>query len=237
MNKNPIWFFDSWIWWKTILEETIKLLPNENYIYYADNLNNPYWDKTNKEILNLTIKWIEYLLSKNCKTIVLACNTATAVCIKELRKRYKIPIIGTEPALKLAMKLNNSDKVVWVMATPATIKSEKFLNIYYLYDRKNIVLLPCPNLANLIENNEENKIDNYLNELFYYHKNLDIIVLGCTHFPYIKDNIKKILPQIEFIDWNEWISKQIKNILIENQLQNTTNKKWQVEEYKTYNNF
>lgn len=234
-NSSPIGFFDSWIGWKTTLKETIKLLPNENYIYFADSKNNPYWDKTNEEIFELVKAWVDFLVKKGCKMIVLACNTATNICIYKIRHIYNdIPIIWAVPALKVAIDKNKNQKIL-IMATPATIDSEKFLHFYYTYYIPNIKLLSCPNLANLIENNKQDEIDIYLKNILKWFEDINIVVLGCTHYIYIKKNIKKILKNIKFIDWNKWIAKQIKRLLTENNLLNNSYKKWNLTSYDTKN--
>lgn len=232
-NDAPIWFFDSGIGWKTTLEETRKLLPNENYVYFADSRNNPYWDKSDEDIFLLVEDWVDFLIKKWCKIIILACNTATSICIYKIRNIYKdIPIIWAVPALKVAIDKHKNQNIL-VMATPATINSEKFLHFYYTYYNPNISLLPCPNLANLIENNKENEIDEYLQNILKDYKNTDTVVLGCTHYIYIKENIRKYLPSVEFVDWNEWIARQTKKVLEEKWLLNQKENKGDVVFYNS----
>ena len=127
MKKNkPIGIFDSGIGGVTVLKEIIKILPNENYIYYSDSKNNPYGDKSDEEIINLCDNIIKMMLEKNCKAIVIACNTASAKAAKFLRQKYKeLPIIAIEPAYKMVHDYSY-DKPTLVMATKGTIESEKF---------------------------------------------------------------------------------------------------------------
>lgn len=230
LSEKAIWFLDSWIWWLTVLEETIKLLGNENYIFLWDNLNNPYWDKSEEEVLSLSKKWVDFLIEKWCKIIVITCNTITNVAIKKLRTEYDIPIIWTEPAIKTA---SESNKNILVMATTSTINSKKFNDNLKLYQDKNIKVQACSGLANLIENNKTLEIDNYLKNIFAKYNNIDIIVLWCTHYSHIKNNIRKILPQVELIDWNIAISKQIKKVLNERNLLNNSVNKWTILKFFT----
>ena len=133
-KTGNIGIFDSGIGGVTVLKEIIKLLPNENYIYYSDSVNNPYGDKSDKMILTICDKIVNKLLENNCKTIVIACNTASAKAVSYLRDKYKdIPIIAIEPAYKMVHDYAY-DKPTLVMATQGTIKSEKFNMLYQKYN-------------------------------------------------------------------------------------------------------
>jgi glutamate racemase len=151
--------FDSGIGGVTVMKELIKILPNEDYIYYSDTINNPYGDKTNEEIVNISDKIVNYLINQGCKLIVIACNTASAISKDYLRSKYSIPIIAIEPAYKT---VSNSEKTL-VMATNATINSDKFHTLFNTYDNHNTILLSCSGLADLIEEGNKEKIINYLN--------------------------------------------------------------------------
>ena len=121
MNNNPIGVFDSGIGGLTVLKKIIEILPNENYIYYADTDNVPYGTKPKDEVKKYINDAVDFLISKKVKAIVIACNTATAIAAEELRKKYDIPIIGIEPAAKPAVQ-NRGEKRVLIMATPTTIR-------------------------------------------------------------------------------------------------------------------
>lgn len=216
MKDNPIGVFDSGIGGISILNEIRKVLPNENYIYYGDSLNNPYGDKTKEELMDIACGIVEWFIEKNCKLIVVACNTATTLLIKGLRSKYPdIIFVGTEPAIKVAYDYYY-DKNVLVMATVGTIKSEKMLELSNKYYQKNRYLLSCDRLANLIENKSE-YINSYLEELLvdYKDKNIEVVVLGCTHYPFIKDNISCVLGNVIFIDGGVGIASRVKSILNE----------------------
>jgi len=220
MNKK-IGLFDSGIGGLTTLEEIRKILPNEDYVFYADSKSNPYGDKTKEELLSITKEIVNNLLKENVKLIVIACNTATTQCINDLRQEFKdIIFVGTEPAIKVAC--DNNYKNTLVLATPGTIFSERTHKL--IKDNKkeneNIYLLACDHLANAIEKNDNKKIDKllktYLTE--YQNKNIDAIVLGCTHYPIIKDKIQTYFPKAKLIDGNIGVAKRVKQMLEMNNL-------------------
>lgn len=197
MNKNdPIAVFDSGVGGISVLKELLKLLPNENFIYFGDSKNAPYGTKTPEQIKTLSRKNTDFLLSKGAKAIVIACNTATSVAADELRRLHpSIPIIGIEPAVKPAV-LYKIHPTVIVMATPVTLSQDKFNELARRYDNAaDIIALPCPDLVELIESGcvEGPEMDAFLAKLlapFKYLK-VDSVVLGCTHYPHIKDAISK----------------------------------------------
>lgn len=166
MNKQgKIGIFDSGIGGVTVLKEILKLLPNEDYIYYSDSINNPYGDKSDKEIFELCDNIVKYLLDRECKIIVIACNTATAKAVDELRKKYpNVIFVAIEPAYKMVYDYAY-DSSTLVMATRGTIESEKFNLLYHKYDNHNTILLPCIGLADIIEEGNEDRIRKYLQEL------------------------------------------------------------------------
>ncbi|MGN0973686.1 MAG: glutamate racemase [Bacilli bacterium] len=210
--------FDSGIGGSTILKEIIKILPNEQYIYYSDSLNNPYGDKNKDELYIIVDDVVKYLISCGCVAIVVACNTASTICIKKLREKYPdIIFIATEPAYKMVHDYNFLGKTL-VLATKGTIESEKFLALYHKYDNHNTILLPCIGLAELIEENNQDEINQYLKENLSKYKNIDNVVLGCTHYPLIKENIKNILGNVNFYDSSIGVSKQLKRKLEEKSL-------------------
>ena len=163
-TKGNIGIFDSGIGGVTVIREIINILPNENYIYFSDSINNPYGDKKQEEIIEICDKIVQNLLKKNCKAIVIACNTASAIAAKHLREKYKeIPIIAIEPAYKMVYDYAY-DNPTLVMATKGTIESEKFNILYNKYDNHKTELLECVGLADVIEEGNEEKIKNYLKE-------------------------------------------------------------------------
>ena len=141
MKENkPIGIFDSGIGGVTVLREIIKILPNENYVYYSDSKNNPYGDKSDEEIINLCDNIVKMMLEKECKAIVIACNTASVKAAKYLREKYReLPIIAIEPAYKMVHDYSYEQPTL-VMATKGTIESEKFNILFKKYDNHKTYL-------------------------------------------------------------------------------------------------
>lgn len=208
--------FDSGIGGLTVLDELKKELPKENYIFYADSKNNPYGEKSDFELYEITSNIVDYLISRDCKMIVIACNTATTRCIKYLREKYDNMIfIGTEPAIKVACDRNY--KNVLVMATPATINSER-TSILIRENRKddeNIYLVACEGLANAIELDDKEKQEYIISSIYeeYKDKDIDAIVLGCTHYPHIKKMISKYFINVELLDGSSGVARECRRQL------------------------
>ena len=205
-----IGIFDSGIGGATVLKEIIRLLPNYKYIYYSDSINNPYGEKSDEELYAIVKNIVNYFIERKCRIIVIACNTASAKCVKRLREEYNdIIFIATEPAYKMVHDYNFNGKTI-VMATKGTIESEKFLALYHKYDNHKTILKPCIGLAELIEQNKQEEIDKYLKEKLSGYKDIENVVLGCTHYPLIKDNIKKVLGNVNFFDGSIGIANELK---------------------------
>lgn len=220
MNNNKIGILDSGLGGLSVLKELLKILPNEDYLFYEDNINNPYGEKCDKEIFEIVSKIVDYLLEKGCKIIVLACNTATTSCLKKLREIYPNTIfVGTVPALKVSFDQNFKNTLL--LATPYTIKStrvEELINDFK-HSNQNIYLESGKNLAHLIELGDTKGIEELLKEILTPYKNkIDSIVLGCTHYPLVKESFKKILPNCEILDGALGVSWEVKHQLIINNL-------------------
>ena len=206
-----IGIIDSGIGGVTIFREILKSIPKGHFIYYSDSINNPYGDKSKKEILDILDNVVTKLIDMGCTIIVIACNTASSIGVSYLREKYrKILFIATEPAYKMVHDYNPQGKTL-VMATRGTIESEKFLELYHKYDNHNTILLSCIGLAELIENNKD--VSKYLNELLGKYKDIDNVVLGCTHYPLIKSEIKKVLGDITFYDGAKGVTKELLRVL------------------------
>ena len=204
-----IGILDSGIGGVTVLREILKQNIHAKFIYYSDSKNNPYGDKSEDEVYSIVKTIIDYLLDKGCVVIVLACNTASAICVKRLREAYPDTLfIAIEPAYKMVHDYNPNGKTL-VMATEGTINSEKFLTLFNKYDNKNTILLPCKGLAELIEEGNEVKIDRYLDDNLSKYKDIDNVVLGCTHYPLIKKNIRRVLGDVKFFDGSLGVSKEL----------------------------
>ena len=223
--KRKIGVFDSGIGGKTTLNEIIKLLPNEDYIYYADSKNNPYGEKTDEELFSIVCNIVDYFISLDVKMIVIACNTATTRCINYLRSKYKdMLFVGTEPAVKVAC--DNNYRNTLVMATPLTVNSDRLNNLIEenIKEDENIILVSCDGLANAIEINNEERIDSILHSLLdkYIDMDIDAIVLGCTHYPLIKNKIQNMFKESVLIDGNIGVAKRVKQLLVDNNLLNSS---------------
>ncbi|MFD1062295.1 glutamate racemase [Winogradskyella litorisediminis] len=225
MSKHPIGIFDSGIGGTSIFKEIRALLPNEEIIYLADSKNAPYGNKSEENIIQLSIKNTELLLKKNCKIIVVACNTATTNAIDYLRKNYKIPFIGIEPAIKPASLLSAS-KAIGILATKGTLSSALFHKTSDLY-AKNVTVVERigEGLVPLIEAGKQNS-DEIKKLLIGYIEpmlkaNIDYLVLGCTHYPYLIPQLKEILPShVKIIDSGLAVAKQTEAVLKANDLLN-----------------
>ena len=218
-NNNPIGLFDSGIGGTSIWRAIHELMPNENTIYLADSKNAPYGQKSKEEIIALSEKNTELLLEMNCKIIVVACNTATTNAIKELRAKYNIPFIGIEPAIKPAVN-NSKTQTIGILATKGTLNSALFSDVLKLYSTTKIIEQIGFGLVELIENGEVNSIK--MNQLLNHYlapmieANIDYLVLGCSHYPYLIPQIKKIIPNsIQIIDSGEAVARQTQKVLLE----------------------
>lgn len=234
-NTKPIGLFDSGIGGTSIWKEIHSLLPNENTIYLADSINAPYGQKTKEEIIHLSIKNTEFLLEQNSKIIVVACNTATTNAIKELRAKYDVPIIGIEPAIKPAA-IHTKTKSIGILATKGTLSSELFYKTVSNLEGINVIEQVGYDLVKLIE---EGKIESdeikgllktYLQPMI--EANIDYLVLGCSHYPYLVPQIKSILPEsVKIIDSGEAVARQTKSVLEKNNLLNNSDKKGDLKFY------
>lgn len=223
MSEFPIGIFDSGIGGLTIQKKINNFLPNENLVYYSDNFNSPYGNKSGQELDEICINNCEFLINKKCKLIVVACNTATTNCIKKLRSKFNIPFVGVEPAIKPAAKKTKSGKI-GVLATEGTLRSKQFNNISEIHT-KNVKVIEenAKGLVELIERGIFKGQD--LRLILIKHLNrmieigIDQLVLGCTHFPLIIDEIKKIIPpKISILESSDAVAKQTKRVLKENNL-------------------
>ncbi|MBW9172971.1 glutamate racemase [Clostridium estertheticum] len=241
-RERPIGFFDSGVGGISVLKESLKVLPNEDFVYFGDSLNAPYGIKNVNEVRKLTFKAVDFLLEKDVKVVVIACNTATSAAIDALRRRYKdIPIIGIEPALKPAVEVSRGKSVI-IMATPMTLTEKKFDNLMKLYNKEvDIIPLPCAGLVELIENGiiDGDEINEYLKGKLKEFSHLDVaaIVLGCTHYPFIKKELIKIVGEKTIIiDGSIGTVNQLKRQLTSNNLLNEKTTKGIVTIYSSSTN-
>lgn len=223
IEKGPIGIFDSGVGGLSIWMEINQLLPQEDTLYLADSKNAPYGYKTAEEITTLSIKNTEFLIKEGCKIIVVACNTATTNAIAVLRANYNIPIIGIEPAIKPAA-MQSQSKSIAILATKGTLSSGLFHKTSGEFT-KDIRLLEIvgEGLVPLIEAGELDSPE--LVELLKIYANqlikakVDYIVLGCTHYPFIVPQLRKLIPaHVKIIDSGSAVAKQTKFILEQNKL-------------------
>ncbi|MBR2179573.1 MAG: glutamate racemase [Selenomonadaceae bacterium] len=229
-------FFDSGIGGLSVLHHAMRILPDEEFIFFADEDNVPYGTKPRELVMKYVDDAFKFLLTLNVKAIVVACNTATSVAVKEMRRRYELPIIGMEPAIKRALDLYG-DKRVLVTATPITINGEKIHSLIDRLGKRDIVdLLALPQLVDFAERQDfsSKKVADYLREQLkpYDFKEYSSLVLGCTHFNYFKDTMRKLLPDnVQFVDGNEGTLKELMRRLDLSPANSIENHKPKVEYY------
>lgn len=223
--RKPIGVFDSGVGGTSIWKEIHQLMPNESTIYLADSKNAPYGEKSEEEILRLSIKNTEFLLENDCKLIVVACNTATTNAINYLRENYKVPFIGIEPAIKPAA-LQSKTKKVGVLATKGTLSSSLFSNTSKLYASGiKVYEQEGAGLVALVESgmHDSKETERLLHQFIspMLEQGIDCLVLGCTHYPYLIPSLQKILPKhITIIDSGLAVAQQTKSVLEKNTLLN-----------------
>lgn len=227
MSKQPIGIFDSGVGGTSIWKEIHSLLPHENTIYLADSRHAPYGEKSKEAIITLCKKNTELLLDKGCKIIVVACNTATTNAIKILRERYSVSFIGIEPAIKPAA-LQTQTNAIGILATKGTLSSELFHKTSGEF-ASNITVIEQigEGIVNLIEDGKLHSremtllLKTYLQPMI--DANIDYLVLGCTHYPYLIAQLTELLPQhITIIDSGEAVARQTKAVLEKINLLNTS---------------
>ncbi len=208
--------FDSGVGGLSVLGEAVRQLPGEDFIYYGDTANAPYGTKSPEMVRKLAFDIVENFRCQNVKAVVIACNTATAEAAKELRAYYDFPIIGMEPALKPASEMEG-DGLRLVLATPGTLSSEKYARLYSRFGQ-NAVSLPCPGLMEFVEAGDRGspELRDYLRTLLspYLDQSVTAVVLGCTHYPFIKPLIASFFPETtRILDGNAGTVRQLRRVL------------------------
>jgi glutamate racemase len=228
-SSLPIGVFDSGIGGISVLAELIYCLPEEGYVYYGDSVNAPYGVRNKDEIKELSFQVTNHLMKYGIKGLVVACNTASSAAVNELREAFNIPIVAMEPALKPAVELQNTGKII-VMATPLTLMEKKFNSLSNrLNNNTEIIKLPCPGLVEMIEEDggKGPELKEYLEALLLPFKKDDrnVIVLGCTHYIFVKDIIREIAgEQACLIDGNRGTARQLERLLKQYQILRSCNK-------------
>ncbi len=214
--------FDSGVGGISVLAEMERLLPNERFLYFGDTRNAPYGTKTEAEVLDCVTAVFRHLLDAGSKAVVIACNTATAVAAGTLRAAYpELPIIGMEPALKPAALLRHEGRIL-VLATPMTLRLEKFRRLMASWgDAADPV--PCPGLMELVEKQDASAAEAYLSRILSaYTAPLDAVVLGCTHYVFLRPLLQRMLPEgTAVLDGNAGTARQLRRVLGERGLLRT----------------
>lgn len=218
-TEGFIGVFDSGLGGLSVLKAMLVELPKEKYVYFGDSANAPYGTKDRTQILELTEKSIVKFINMGAKAVVLACNTATSMAAKTLRQKYKnLPIIGVEPAIKPAA-LENKGKKVLIMATPATVKGKQFTDLARRFkDTAEIVPIACPGLMEFVERGEleSEALDRYLEDQLQCQVDDDLaaVVLGCTHYPFIKKAISnQVGENVKIYDGSMGTARQLVRVL------------------------
>lgn len=224
LKENPIAVFDSGVGGISVLRELIRIMPNEDFVYFGDSKNAPYGVKDKEEVQRLTVDCAENLFAQGAKGLVVACNTATSAAVRVLREMYPyIPIVGIEPAVKPAVLFMEYPRVL-VMATPMTIREDKFHRLMERYEKEaQIIPLPCPGLMDFIERGDLDGEDlhKYLVDLLYSYSDnqVDAAVLGCTHYPFARKQIQRVLgDKVKIFDGGEGTAREMRRRLKENGL-------------------
>ena len=216
-EKQPIGVMDSGLGGLSVLKEIIKLMPNEDYVYFGDSANAPYGTRTAEDVYRLTKNVVEMFIDQyNVKAIVIACNTATSAAAARLREEYDLPIIGLEPAIKPAAIDYPHGKII-AMATELTLAGSKFeKRVRELGSNAEIIKVPAPDLVEYVEHGEldSTNVKNYLHQILDDKLPVDAVVLGCTHFPFVQAAIQEVVGQdVAISDGSNGAARQLKHQL------------------------
>ena len=238
MDKRPIGVFDSGVGGLTVVKALLKTLPNEDIVYLGDTARVPYGSKSQQTVTRFSLECMSFLNKHNIKIGIVACNTASSWAIDQLRKNFKHPIIGViEPGVKKAVNTSKT-KRIGVIATRSTVSSDSYKKEILKREKKaKVFQKPCPLFVPLVEENLcNNKIAKeairmYLSDMKI--KKVDSIILGCTHYPLLKNNIAKYLKNINIIDSSISVSKEVKEFLKKNNMTNSPKKQGKVNCFVT----
>lgn len=214
----PVGIFDSGLGGLSVWSAVTELLPHESIVYFGDSANCPYGEKGPQEIIDLSVKATDFLLSKGAKLVVVACNTATTAAISHLRGNYDLPFVGIEPAVKPAA-LCTRTKRIGLLATKGTIESDFFNNTKERYAQGvKVISRAGDGLVDLVEAGRtdgpetEKLLRSYLGPMVA--ENIDVLILGCTHYPFLIPVIKKIVGDaIEIIQPAPAVAKRVESLL------------------------
>ncbi len=239
LQNNPIGFFDSGVGGLTILSAFRKVLPNENCIFLGDTKNMPYGEKTKDQLIEFSSDAFSFFERKGVKAVVMACNTTSAVVYDELKDKYNFklyPLIQSVSKLLANLPVNK----IGVFATPATVNSHAYTKWINKYNsRIDVIEIPCPEWVKIVENNETetqnalNSVKEKMEQMLKY--NPDKIVLGCTHYPYLTEQLSKYASKERFINPANIYAQYIKSDMADSNLLNNLNIIGKDEFYVTAN--
>ncbi len=245
--KNFIGVFDSGLGGLSVLSDINAMMPNENLIYFGDSARAPYGVRSKSELIAFSKEIVENFVAEGAKAVVVACNTATSAAIEELRASFRIPIIGMEPALKPAY-LENKDKYILVVATKYTIENDKYVRLEEKYSTDKVDTLKASRLVELVEsaNWDYKSFQNYLVSENIDARCYDAVVLGCTHFLFLKKEFSRYFKHAKIYDGNYGTVMQLKRLITLNDskkkgeiiirnslgLEKVALSKWMIEKYK-----
>ncbi|OZG60493.1 glutamate racemase [Bifidobacterium lemurum] len=220
-STAPIGVFDSGLGGISVVRELRRELPHERVLYFGDSANAPYGTKTPDQVRELSFAIVERFVRQGAKAVVIACNTATSASVNELRERYDIPIIGMEPALKVACDRGRGRRQrVIVAATPLTLRERKFAALMERFTTDHTIFPePCPDLVEIVESGGLGDHDMVMGTLHRYFDrydlaSIDAVVLGCTHFVFYRDHFRELLPEsAAVIDGNEGTVRHLSVVL------------------------
>ena len=218
LTAAPIAVFDSGVGGISVLRHLRALMPGENYLYFGDSANAPYGSRTTEDVRRLTLAAAEKLAARGIKALVIACNTATAAAVRDVRKKYPdLIVIGIEPALKLAADHYPGGRI-GVMATQVTLREEKFDTLLHRFDENcTVTKIPAPGLVQLIEAGKTDAPETEVllrSILGPYAGKLDALVLGCTHYPFAAKSISRILGEnVRLLDGGDGTARETKRRL------------------------
>lgn len=217
-KQDYIGLFDSGVGGISVLRHMLRMMPNERYLYMGDSANAPYGTKTKEQVRQLSFAVAEKLIDRGIKALVVACNTATSAAINDLRSAYPdLIVVGIEPALKLAADRFPKGNL-GVMATPMTLREEKFDLLLHRFDSQcRVSKIPAPGLVELIEQGRGNSAEAEIllrSLLKDYIGNIDALVLGCTHYPFAAEAISRVLgEQVALLDGGDGTARETKRRL------------------------
>ena len=221
-SQSPIGFFDSGIGGLSVLRAARQALPFEHCVYYGDTKNAPYGVRPQQEILRLARAGAQRLMKEGVKALVIACNTATGAALGALQAELPIPVIGIQPALEAAQALRKGGHIL-ALATPAALESARYKALRKRYG-EGVIDLPAPGLMEFVEREELSgeRLENALRRLFSPCLNMpiDVIALGCTHFPFLKAEIARFFPDVPMIDDSPRVCRELSEALAEKNLLN-----------------